>query len=416
MKVSVVGLGYVGFPLALQIASRGIETVGVDIKADVIAALQEGRLHIRDKFIMSKFPQKSLSFSTTLDSSDVYIVCVPTPVDEKNFPDLRPLRSAVESIASRLNDSQLIIIESTIYPGTCEDIVKPILDKAGKKYFLAHCPERINPGDEKWTVDNIPRVVGGIDSQSAEKAAAFYNSVISAPVKKVPYVKEAEATKILENTFRDANIALVNEMAQSFYRMGIDIKEVIDAASTKPYGFLAHYPGAGVGGHCIAVDPYYLIEKGRESGFDHEFVKLARKINSYMPIYTVYLVQNTLNNVLAMPVKNTKIGIYGLAYKPNVKDDRESPSYVIIARLKSKGADLVIYDPFLPEKSTVSSFEDFLRESEVIVVATGHSELGNLNYSDLKENGIRLIVDGRNCLDKEKIKSLGIVYRGIGRE
>lgn len=415
MKVSVIGLGYVGFPLALQIASRGYDVKGVDINIKIIEDLKKNILPINDSFVESLFPQSRFSASDTLKSSDIYVVCVPTPVNERNYPVLNPLCSAIESISKVIGDNQLVIIESTIYPGTCEEIVKPILDKSGKKYYLAHCPERINPTDSKWTLEHIPRVVGGIDKESSDKAAQFYRFIISASVHQVSHVKEAEATKIIENTFRDINVAFVNEMAQSFYRMGIDIKEVIDAASTKPFGFMAHYPGTGVGGHCIAVDPYYMIEKGRESGFDHEFLKLARKINSNMPIYAVYLIQNMLNK-LSMPIKGTKIGIYGLAYKPNVKDDRESPSYDIIKRLKQREADLIIYDPFLPDKSNVSSLDMFLQSSDAMIISTAHKEMVNVDYSLFKKYSIKLIIDGRNCLNKEKIKEMGIVYRGIGRE
>jgi nucleotide sugar dehydrogenase len=340
---------------------------------------------------------------------------VPTPIDEKNYPDLSPLCKAAESIAKVLDDNQLVVIESTIYPGTCEEIIKPILDKAGKKYYLAHCPERINPGDKNWTLANTQRVVGGIDKESVDMAAEIYQSLIDAKIYKGASIRAVEAVKILENTFRDINIAFVNEMAQSFYRMGIDVKEVIDLASTKPFAFIPHYPGVGVGGHCIAVDPYYMIEKGRASGFDHEFLKLARKINSNMPLYTVYLTQNMLNK-LNLSVKGTKIGIYGLAYKPNVKDDRESPSYSVIRKLQEREADLIIYDPFLPNKSTVKSLEEFLDASNAIIIATSHKEIISVDYSLFKKYAIKLIIDGRNCLDKDKIKKLGILYRGIGRE
>lgn len=415
MKISVIGLGYVGFPLALQIASKGFNVCGFDINTKVIENMNKNIAPINDFFVNPLFPQYKFPASDKLESSDIYIVCVPTPVDEKNYPDLNPVRSAIKSIAGVLEDNQIVIVESTIYPGTCEEIVKPILDKTNKRYLLAHCPERINPKDKKWTVANIPRIIGGINKESTDKAAEFYRKIIDAPIYPVLNIKEAEATKILENTFRDINIAFVNEMAQSFYRMGIDIQHVIDAASTKPYGFMPFYPGVGVGGHCIAVDPYYMIEKGRESGFDHEFLKLARKINTYMPVYSVYITQNMLNR-LGKPIKGTKIGIYGLAYKPNVRDSRESPSYDVIKRLKMREAELIIYDPFLPEKSNVNSFEEFLKSSEAIFIATAHDEIVNVDYSLFKKYGTKLIIDGRNCLDKNKIKDMGILYRGIGRE
>ncbi len=415
MNIAVIGLGYVGFPLALLAASKGHNVLGVDINEDRISKINKGIAPIKDSFIDHHFPNSKLKVSSKLETSDVYIVCVPTPIDEKNCPELSALKSAATAINGVLKDNDVVIIESTVYPGTCEEVVKPLLDRCGKRYLLAHCPERINPGSEDWTIANIPRVVGGIDAESTQKAAEVYRSIIDAAVQEVSSIKVAEASKIVENTFRDVNIAFVNEMAQSFYRMGIDVKEVIASSSTKPFGFMPHHPGLGVGGHCIAVDPYYMIEKGRESGFDHEFLKLARKINSNMPIYAVHLTQNTLNSI-GLPVKGTRIGVYGISYKPDVADDRESPSYPVIKRLREKGGNMIVYDPFLPEKSNVISLREFIEKSEVIIIATAHSEIIKLDYTLLKEHGVKVIIDGRNCMDKDKIKRMGILYRGIGRE
>jgi len=415
MKVAVIGMGYVGFPLALQIASKQISVLGFDISKDKIAKLKAGVPIIKDEFISKHFPSKYLSPSNVLEPSDIYIICVPTPVDERNIPDLTPVASATESIAKVLEDGQLVILESTVYPGTCEEVMKPILDKTGKKYLLAHCPERINPLDKDWDTHNTPRVVGGYDVQSMKVAADFYRKILDAKVYELETLKEAEATKILENTFRDVNIALVNEMAQSFYRMGIDIKNVIGAASTKPFGYMPFYPGIGVGGHCIAVDPYYMIEKGREAGFDHEYLKLARKINSNMPIYAAYLMQNMLNEI-GLPLKGTKIGVYGLAYKPNIADDRESPSHQVIKRLAEKKAAVIAFDPYVPAKSGAKDLDDFLSKCDVLLVATAHDQIVNMDYSLLSKYNIKAVLDGRNCLDKKKIKSMGILYRGIGRQ
>ena len=415
MKISIIGLGYVGLPLAMQAASKGHTVIGVDKNKKIVDLVNQGKSHIHEEFLTDLFKKTSIIAQENISSSDVYIVCVPTPVDETKLPDLTPVMKATEEISSMIEDGQLVVIESTIYPGVCDDIVKPILDKSGKKYLLAHCPERINPGDEKWNISNIPRVIGGINDESTVKAKHLYESIVDAQITALSRIKEVEATKILENTYRDINIAFVNEMAQSFHRMGIDISEVIRGASSKPFGFMPHYPGIGVGGHCIAVDPYYMIEKGKAAGYDHEFLKLARKINSNMPIYTLRLLQNELNE-LELPVKNTKIGIYGISYKPNVADDRESPSYQLIKRLKNRSADLVIYDPFVLEKSNVGSMDEFLDRSSCVVVCTSHDEILELDYSKFKDNGIKLIVDGRNCLDKNKIKALGISYAGLGRK
>jgi UDP-N-acetyl-D-glucosamine dehydrogenase len=296
----------------------------------------------------------------------------------------------------------------------CEDLIVPYMMAANKNYHLAHCPERINPGDPKWHVGNIPRVVGGIDEDSAALAHSFYVSLIDANVTKLLSIRSAEASKMLENIFRDVNIALMNEMAQAFFRMDIDIVEVIQAATTKPFAFMPHWPGVGVGGHCIAVDPYYMIEKGRQAGFDHEFLKLARKINSNMPIYTVNLLQNALNQ-LEMPVKGVKVGVYGLSYKPNLGDIRESPSVEVIKKLKTeKKAIVKAFDPYILLKSEVGSLDELIEWADVLLVCTAHDEI--INYPIKKLVKIKLIVDGRNCLDFENIKKLGVNYKGIGRK
>ncbi len=415
MNISVIGLGYVGFPLALQAASKGHNVVGVEKNLGIIYTVNKGETHLDEEFIHDLLSNTKIQAQDKVENSDAYIICVPTPVTKTKLPDLGLVKKATEEVAEIIQDNQLVVIESTIYPGVCEEIVKPILDKTGKKYLLAHCPERINPGDKKWNVGNIPRVVGGLDNESTEKAKRLYESIIDAEIVGVSQIKAAEATKILENTFRDVNIAFVNEMAQSFYRMGIDFAEVIKGSSTKPFGFMAHYPGVGVGGHCIAVDPYYMIEKGKASGFDHEFLTLARKINSNMPIYTVKLIQNELNE-LELPIKGTKIGIYGLSYKPDVADERESPSYNVIKRLRNRSADLVIYDPYMKNESDVEGLNEFFKEAECIVVCTAHSEIKNIDYDILKKNNVKLVVDGRNCLNKEEINKLGIRYVGVGRK
>jgi nucleotide sugar dehydrogenase len=412
--VSIVGLGYVGLPLALLAAENGYRTCGVDLSEKRLKDISEKRVTIDDVCASKLLADNQIMLSIDCTPSDIFIICVPTPVNEKNEPNLDPVVQACEMISKVACDGNLVIIESTIYPGMCEEIILPIFKKHNKNILLAHCPERINPGDKYWSVENIPRVIGGINSESCDAAFQFYKSIIKAEILLLAEIKTAEATKILENIFRDVNIALVNEMSQAFYRMGIDAPEVIAAASTKPFGFMPHWPGIGVGGHCIAVDPYYMIEKGRQAGFDHEFLKLARKINSSMPIYTTNLIQNSLNS-LGRSVKDAKIGIYGLSYKPDVADIRESPSFEVIRRLQQdKYAKVCFFDPQLIDKSSFSSIEEFLRWSEVLVVCTAHTEIKDINY-DLFEN-LLLIVDGRNCLQKNKIKEMGIMYRGIGSE
>ena len=411
MKICVVGLGYVGLPLALQAALKGHEVIGVDKKQEVVDLTNAGKSHIREDFLLELFSKTSIKAQTSVVSADAYIICVPTPVDAEKEPDLSLVRKATADVASVLSDGELVVIESTIYPGVCEEIVAPVLDETGKKYLLAHCPERINPGDPKWHVDNIPRVIGGVDRESTAASASLYRSIIDAEVTELSQIRAAEATKILENTFRDVNIAFVNEMAQSFYRMGIDVAEVIRGASSKPFGFLSHYPGMGVGGHCIAVDPYYMIRQGKKKGYDHVFLKAAREINAQMPRWVANMLQNRLN-ALSLPVKGTRIAVLGLAYKPGVADDRESPSYDLIKILKAREADLVVYDPYLLSKSDVDSLAKAVADADCVVVATAHDEFCK-DMSVYKD--VKLVIDGRNCLDREEIESFGCMYRGVGR-
>lgn len=409
MTTCIVGLGYVGLPLALLASSKGQNVTGVDTDPDKLQKISAGQMVVDDQFTAHLIKQTTLTLSKTIIPADVFVVCVPTPVNRDKDPDLGPVMNAVENIASVIEDGNLVVIESTIYPGVCEEVLDPILEKSGKKYYLAHCPERINPGDEKWHVGNIPRVVGGVDQKSAELAAVFYSQIIDAEITIVSEIKAAEATKILENTFRDVNIAFMNEMAKSFYKLGIDTSEVIRGASSKPFGFLPHYPGIGVGGHCIAVDPYYMIKKGSKVGFDHGFLIHARRINNGMPAFTVEIVQEELNK-LGYPIKGTPITVLGLSYKPDVADDRESPSYELIKILKKKEAELTLFDPYLPEKSTAESLEEALKGPVCVVIATAHKMFRDSS----RYNRVKLVVDGRNCLDKKIAEEYGLVYKGIG--
>lgn len=412
-RVSVIGLGYVGLPLALLASTKFKECFGVDVDEKRVDQIRQRRIVLDDAHAATLLEQTSLRVSTQIESSDIYVICVPTPVNERNEPDLTPIYSALDLVMTVLADGQLVIVESTIYPGMSEDIIAPYLEQSGKRFQLAHCPERINPGDHKWHVGNISRVVGGLDSAARDRAYAFYSALVDATVTPLNSIRSAEASKVLENIFRDVNIALMNEMAQAFYRMGIDVTEVIHAASTKPFAFMPHWPGVGVGGHCIAVDPYYMIEKGRQAGFDHEFLKLARKINSGMPIYTVNLLQNALNDI-GKPVQGTRVGVYGLSYKANVGDKRESPALDVIRKLRSeKQASVKVFDPYIREECDVSSLDELVQFSEVLLICTAHSEI--IDYPIRNFSRLNLIVDGRNCLDASEIRGLGIEYRGIGR-
>jgi len=422
MKISVIGLGYVGLPLACAISKKTKhEVVGFDLDSIRIQSILEKKCPIDDLQCSKDLKIVNFEVSNKTDiikGSDFYIICVPTPVLNDYTPDLGPVKLATEIIAKYLKPNQIVIIESTINPGVCEEVVKPILEeitklKAGVDFDIAHCPERINPGDPKWNVYNIPRNIGSTRPEVTKKIAEFYRSFIDAEINEMPDLKTAEATKIIENTFRDINIAYVNELAKSFDVLGIDLMTVIKGASNKPFAFMPHYPSCGVGGHCIPVDPYYLIERAKKSGFDHKFLKIAREINNSMPDYTISLLQDALNNY-EKAIKGTNIGLLGLSYKANVGDLRESPSLKIKEKLLKKGANLYTYDPYFPQLSNINSLNDLLSKSYAIILATDHYEFKNIDVSLLKLFDIKIVIDGKNCLNKNDIINLGIYYKGIG--
>ncbi len=418
--VAVIGLGYVGLPVACLCIEKGMDVYGADIDNKKLESIEKGISPIDDPYLNKEVSRINGKIRLTNNvavaskSSSTIIVCVPTPVDKNHLPELSALKNACEGISKGLQKNVLVVIESTIFPGTVEEIVLPILKKSNVSFYLAHCPERIDPGNKKFTIKNIPRVVAGIDKESTKKAAEFYRDIIDAEITELGSVKAAEATKIMENTFRDINIAFVNEMAKSFDKAGIDITEVIKAASTKPFSFMPHYPGAGVGGHCIAVDPYYLISKAKQLGFDHKFLSLAREINESMPSYTVELLEQELKKIGKKP-ENAKVGVLGLAYKANVDDTRESPALKVISILKNKKAIVNIFDPYVKKQSNVKDLNELLEKSDYLILATDHNEFRGMDLGKLRENNIKIVIDGRNCLDKEKIKNLGILYHGIGR-
>jgi UDP-N-acetyl-D-glucosamine dehydrogenase len=422
-KIGIIGLGYVGLPLALRAAEKGYSVFGYDADKQKIEKIKKGQSPFREEFIETrKNWLKKINVShnpSMLKKCDIVIVCVPTPVDEKFYPILNPLIRATETIIKNRKKGQLVVIESTINPGICDEVLIPIFAKAklkkGQDYYIAHCPERINPGDPRWNVANIPRVLGADSLAGLEIAKSFYESIIEAPIKLMRSIKEAEACKVVENSFRDINIAFVNELAKSFDKLDIDVKNVIEGAATKPFAFLPHFPGRGVGGHCIPVDPYYLIERAKESGFDHRFLRVAREINNSMPSYTVELMQDLLNEV-NLSMRGTNIGVMGLSYKANVDDLRESPAIKIIEELKKKQATVVRYDPYILGLSDVKDLKAFLSKSDAIILVTNHWEFSEIKPETYKQYKIKAIVDGMNCLDKEKIKKLGIKYHGIGRK
>jgi UDP-N-acetyl-D-glucosamine dehydrogenase len=421
--VVVVGLGYVGLPLALLAAERGYEVVGVDIDGGKIAKLQSGESYIDD--VSSQAVRESSARFTSdiaaVADAEVVIICVPTPVTEEKLPDLGPLRGAVSAAAPHLKPGVLLAVESTINPGVCDGVLIPLIHsvcdlRVGQDIDFIHCPERINPGDTKWNVRTINRVVGGDSPRALQRGKEFYESLIDAEVMAMGSLKEAEAVKIVENSFRDINIAFVNELAMSFHRLGINLNNVIKGASTKPFAFMPHYPGVGVGGHCIPVDPYYLIEYARDFGFDHQFLSLARSINERMPLFTVNLLEEALKEK-GLELAQTKVGLLGLAYKANVSDDRESPSYVVLKLLGDMSAGAQTFDPHIPVKSTASSLEELLANVDALIVATSHQEFRALTPELLQEHGIKALVDGRGMFAeiRPELEAAGIAYRGIGQ-
>ncbi len=419
--VGVVGLGYVGLPLAVRAKERGYNVLGFERTQEKADIINSGKSPIEDEYLEENLPKNPIEATTDtsrVKECDIVLICVPTPVDEFHNPDIGPVRRASESISKNLKPGALVVLESTVNPGVSEEIVRPIFEtdghKIGKDVFIAHCPERINPGDPKWNVTNIPRVVGAFTKEGLKKAVDFYESIIDGKIKPMKHIREAEACKVVENSFRDINIAFVNELAKSFDVLGIDVKDVIDGAATKPFAFMPHYPGRGIGGHCIPVDPYYLIERAKRAGFDHKFLRTSRAINNSMPAYTVELLQDKLNEV-KMPLNGTKVGVLGIAYKPNIDDDRESPYYEIVKELRKHRAEIISYDPHIMKRSDVDSLEELLEKSDAIIFVTNHKEFDELNGEMLKKHSIKVIIDGMNTLNKEDIEKAGVIYKGIGR-
>lgn len=422
--VTVIGLGYVGFPLACAIAkSKKYKVFGYTRNKKTADLINQKDSPIDDNVATSDIKKVEVIATTNpkecLPLSDYIIVCVPTPVYKNHNPDLRPIINTSNLIAKYLKKSQSIILESTVNPGVCEEVILPILEKSclkgGCDFELSHCPERINPGDPKWNVYNIPRNVGSLTKKGCKETVSFYRSFLTAPVYEMASLKEVESTKMVENAFRDINIAFVNELAKSFDRMGINITNVIKGASNKPFAFIPHYPGCGVGGHCIAVDPYYLIEKAKTYGFVHKLMKTARQINNSMPEYTVNLLLSAFKKKKKR-LKDYRIGILGITYKPNIADTRESPALEVIKLLKKFKAKIEIFDPYVKDLSTVDTLDKLLAACKAIIICTSHDLFVKaLTGKKLKSYHIEYVIDGRNCLNMTEIKKQGIYYKGIGR-
>jgi UDP-N-acetyl-D-glucosamine dehydrogenase len=422
-KVAVIGLGYVGLPLALLAAQKGHHVTGVDTSAEKLRLLGQGKAYI-DGVADAEVKNTTAIFAgdaAAVRDADIVILAVPTPVTEDKTPDLRPLEGAIASVAPHLKAGTLVVIESTINPGVCDEVVMPLLKKSvatdvAATLDIAHCPERINPGDAQWSVRTINRVIGADSERALTRGVAFYESILDAQVKPMATIKEAEAVKVVENSFRDINIAFVNELAMAFHKLGINLENVIDGAATKPFAFMPHHPGCGVGGHCIPVDPYYLIEYSRNHGFEHEFLTLARSINESMPAFTVGLLDEALA-AQGKAATGTPVALLGLSYKANVGDDRESPSYKIEAILRDRAYQVRTFDPFIAARSSADSLEAALKGADAVVIATAHDAFKVLTPALLKQHGITTVIDGRNMLrhQKQALLSAGITYVGIGQ-
>jgi UDP-N-acetyl-D-glucosamine dehydrogenase len=356
LTASIIGLGYVGLPLAIELARAGVKVIGYDINAGRVAELNAGRSyipdvrpdHIAETVKTGHF--RATTSAADLADVDVIDICVPTPLRKTRDPDLSYVVQAVETTAKVLRKNQLIILESTTYPGTTDEVVQPELEAggltAGEDFYLAFSPERVDPGNANYTTRNIPKVVGGINEASTKAAVAFYSQVIDTVVC-VSSTRVAEMVKLLENTFRAVNIGLVNELALMCHRMNIDVWEVIDAAKTKPFGFMPFYPGPGLGGHCIPIDPYYLSWKARQSGFEARFIELAGNINGAMPEYVVERTAEALNSV-RKALNGSRVHVFGIAYKRDVNDMRESPALDVMELLARRGALISYTDPYVP--------------------------------------------------------------------
>ncbi len=408
-RVGVIGLGYVGLPLVVEFAQSGFNSTGFEVDARKADTINRGESYIPDvptSSVAELVAAKRLGATTDfaeLKDQDIIIICVPTPLRKTKDPDVSYILAASEKIQACLRPGQLIILESTTYPGTTDEVLKPMFDETGLKldedYFLAFSPERVDPGNEKYNTKNITKVVGGVTETSAEVAAAAYSAIVD-HVHPVSSARVAEACKLLENTFRAVNIGLVNELAQLCDTLGIDTWEVIAAAATKPFGFMAFYPGPGIGGHCIPLDPHYLSWKARMHGFEARFISLAEEVNSRMPDHVVELVTRGLNNH-RKPVNGSKVLIMGVAYKRDIDDMRESPALGIIEKLQSLGADVQFHDPYVEEihlegngyqMRGIELSAAAVSDADCVVIVTDHR---NIDYAWLAERA-KLVVDTRN--------------------
>jgi UDP-N-acetyl-D-glucosamine dehydrogenase len=417
---SVIGLGYVGLPLAMEFCDAGFTVIGYDVTQRVVDQLMAGKSHIQDvPSAQVAAHVKSGKFLATTDEAaiaraDTVSIAVPTPLAKTRDPDMSYVIAAAEAVARRAHPGMLIVLESTTYPGTTRDVMQPRLEKLGlvigTDVFLAFSPERVDPGNPKWHTKNTPKVLGGITPACTEAAAALYGTCIDSIVK-VSSPEAAELTKLLENTFRSVNIGLVNEMAIICDRLGVDVWEVIEAAATKPFGFMKFTPGPGIGGHCIPLDPHYLAWKMRTLNYKTRFIDLASEINSAMPDIVAHKVSLALNDE-RKAVRGSKVLVLGVAYKKDIDDMRESPALDVIRLLEEHGAEVTYHDPHVAkyredghERTSVALTDAVLKESDAVVIVTDHS---SIDYQHLVDTA-SLVVDTRNALAKTKKSRARIV-------
>jgi UDP-N-acetyl-D-glucosamine dehydrogenase len=408
--LGVVGLGYVGLPLAVEKAKAGFKTIGFDVQDSKVEMVNRGENYIGD--VVNEDLQSIVNsglLSATIDfaevaKADCVCICVPTPLDEHQQPDISYVQASAESIVPYMHKDMLIVLESTTYPGTTEELLKPILEKTGLKcgedFYLAFSPERVDPGNLIYKTKNTPKVVGGITPTCTDVAAALYESILEAPIHRVSSPAIAEMEKILENTYRNINIGLVNELAILSNKMGINVWEVIDAAKSKPYGFQAFYPGPGLGGHCIPLDPYYLSWKAREYGFHTSMIESSMMVNDRMPEYCAERSSKILNRS-KIAMNGSKILILGVAYKQDIDDFRESPSLKVIDELEKEGAEVIYYDPYVTEyryngqykKGEEKLTANLIESVDLVIVTTAHSDV---DYSFVQQHA-KAIFDTKNA-------------------
>ncbi len=416
IKVGVVGLGYVGLPLAVEKAKAGFKTTGFDVQAQKVDMVNKGQNYIGDVVnedlaeIVKSGMLKATSDFSFIKEVDFIAICVPTPLDIHQQPDISYVRDSAVAVSKYLKKGTMVVLESTTYPGTTEELLKPILEEGsglvcGKDFYLGFSPERVDPGNLIYKTKNTPKVVGAIGDDAREVIAAMYRAVLSSDVYEVSSPAVAEMEKILENTYRNINIGLVNELAQLCHKMKISIWEVIDAAKSKPYGFQAFYPGPGLGGHCIPLDPYYLSWKAREFGFHTSMIESSMMINDKMPEYTVDRTAEILNS-FEKSLKGAKILQLGVAYKQDIDDYRESPAIVVGEILRNKGAQVDYYDPYISEykhsgktfKGLKNISEDIVKKYDIVIVTTAHTKI---DY-DMVANNAKAVFDTKNAMKSVK--------------